>query len=90
MKETLEKLWNEYFAEKCSAIDTEEERELIKKSAEMHKTLDELLTKEQSDAIEKYVEILYEIQGFFIKKAFFKGCEFATSFIFEAGKFEKA
>ncbi|MBQ9802182.1 MAG: hypothetical protein IJW51_03835 [Clostridia bacterium] len=87
MKETLEKLWNEYFAEICALIHTKEEKELVKKAGEIHKTVDKLLTKEQSEAVEKYVEVLYEIQGFFVKKAFFNGCKFATSFLFEIGKF---
>lgn len=89
MKTLLEKLWNEYFAEECAAINTKEEKALVKKAVEMHKTANESLTKEQSEAFEKYIEALYEIQGFFVKKAFFNGCEFATSFLFEAGKLEK-
>ena len=89
MKKTLEKLWREHFAEECATIDSEEERRLLKMAAETHKKANELLTKEQSDMIEKYIEILYEIQSFFGKKAFFKGCEFAISFLFEAGNFEK-
>ncbi len=80
MKEILEKLWEEHFAEKCAAMDTEEERVLAKKVALMHKTVNELLAKEQIDAIEKYIEALREIQESFVKKAFFKGCEFAMSF----------
>ena len=53
----------------------------------MHEALGELLTKEQSTAVEAYVDALYEIEGCFVKKAFLKGCEFATSFFFEAGAF---
>ena len=83
MKEELEKIWNEYLAEECAAINTEEERVLIRKAGERRKTASELLTAEQSNAIEKYVEVLYDIQSFCIKKAFFKGCEFAMSFLFE-------
>ena len=30
-----EKLWNEYFAEECSRLDTNEERELIKKAGKL-------------------------------------------------------
>ena len=89
MKITLEKLWNEYFAEECAAINTEEEKALMKKAIEMQKKANESLTKEQSDAIEKYIEVLYQIQGCYIKKAFFDGCEFATSFFFELGGFPK-
>ncbi|MBQ9071015.1 MAG: hypothetical protein IJY23_06700 [Clostridia bacterium] len=83
MNKTLEKLWNEYFAGECAVMDSDEERELAKKAVEMHKAANELLTKEQSDAIEEYVDILCEIQCFFAKKAFFKGCEFTTSLFFE-------
>ena len=89
MKETIERLWNEYFAEECALIHTKEEKELVQKAVEMQKIANEFLTKEQCEATQKYVEILYELQGFFVKKAFFKGCEFATSFLFEAGGFGK-
>ena len=88
MKETLEKLWKEYFAEECATTDTEEERTLAKKALEMHKTVNELLTKEQIVAIEKYIDALFEMQDSFVKKAFFKGCEFAISFLFEANFFK--
>lgn len=88
MKETLEKLWKEYFAEECAATDTEEERALAKKALEMHKTVNELLTKEQIVATEKYIDALFEMQDSFVKKAFFKGCEFAISFLFEANFFK--
>ena len=54
MKHTLEKLWDEYFAEECAVIDTEEERMFLRKAAEVHKKASELLTKEQNNAIEKY------------------------------------
>ena len=83
MRETLEKLWDEYFAEECAVLRTEEERALVKKAAELQKTADASLTKEQSEVVQKHMEALYEMQGFFVKKAFFKGCEFATSFLLE-------
>ena len=89
MTETLEKLWNEYFAEECALINTAEERVLVKKAVELRKTANELLTKEQSEAMEKHMEVLYEIQDFSVKKAFFKGCEFAISFFYEATIFGK-
>ncbi len=66
------------------AIDTDKERSLIKKLGELRKRAGELLTNEQSAAFEKYIEALYEIQYSFVKKAFFKGCEFATSYLLEA------
>ncbi len=83
MRETLEKLWNEYFAEECAALDTEEERALVRRAAEAHKTANELLTKEQGAVMEQYVETVYEIQNCFGKKAFVKGCEFAVAFLLE-------
>ena len=89
MKETLEKLWNEYLAEECAVIDTEEEKRLAKKAAEKHDIANDLLTKEQSDIVEDYVDAVCEIQGCFSKKAFFKGCEFTASFLLEVGSFKK-
>ena len=89
MKHTLEKLWDEYFAEECAVIDTEEERMFLRKAAEVHKKASELLTKEQNNAIEKYTEALYDIQAYLTKKAFFKGCEFTISLFVDAGNFGK-
>ena len=44
MKPMLEKLWDEYFYDKCGVIDTEEEKELIRLAAEAQKSANELLT----------------------------------------------
>jgi len=85
MKQPLEKLWNEYFADECSVIDTEEERALGKKAVEMHEAAGESLTAEQIAVIEKYVDVLCELQNSFVKKAFFKGCEFCASFLLKIG-----
>lgn len=85
MKTTLENLWNAHFAEECAEINTDEEKSLLKRAGEMHKKVNELLTKEQICLVEKYIETLYEIQTVFGKKSFFKGCEFAISFLFELG-----
>ena len=85
MKATLEKLWNEYLSDECAAMDTEEERELTKKAVELHEKANVLLNKEQQDAVEKYVDALCEVEALFVKKAFFKGCEFAVSFLSEVG-----
>lgn len=89
MNKTLEKLWHEHFAEDCAITNTKEEKALIKKSNEAHQKINEILTKEQEEAVGKYIEELYEIESFFIKKAFFKGCNFATSFLLEIIFFEK-
>ena len=85
MKETLMKLWSEYFAEECMVISTEEERALAEKAIAMDRAANELLTKSQSEFVEKYIELLCDIQDSFVKKAFLKGCEFTMSFVFEAG-----
>ena len=89
MKLTLEKLWNEYFSDACSLIHTTEERELMKNTVRMHEKLNLLINKEQQDAVEKYVDALQDVESLFIKKAFLKGCEFATSFLIEAGTLGK-
>ena len=86
MKETLEKLWNEYLLEECSSIDTDEERRLTKKTVELHEKANALLNKDQQDAVGKYVDALYDSEAILVKKAFFKGCEFAVSFLLEAKK----
>ncbi len=85
MKQTLEKLWDEYFCEECSPIDTDEERELTKKTLELHERANVSLTKEQEKAVEAYVDALCDLEALFVKKAFFKGCGFAVSFLLETG-----
>ena len=85
MKKTLEKLWNEYLMDECSYIDTEEERMLVSKTADLHKVATNMLSEEQKDAVEKFTDSLCDLEALFIKKAFCKGCEFSVSFLFEAG-----
>lgn len=89
MKETLEMLWNDYFAEECSVMENEEERDLLKRSSEMFKKVSALLTREQIEAVENYLDTLYDNKQYFGKKAFLRGCQFATSFLLEAGNFGK-
>ena len=89
MKETLEKLWNEYLLDECAAIGTDEERKLTKKTAQLHEEANALLNKDQKAAVEKYVDALCDIEALFVKKAFFRGCEFAVSFLLEAGNLGK-
>ncbi len=89
MKETLEKLWNEYLWDKCAAIDTDEERKLTKKTVELQEKANALLNKEQKEAVEKYVDLLCDVDALFVKKAFFKGCEFAVSFLLQSGNLGK-
>ena len=89
MKNTLEKMWIEYFAEKCAVLDTDEERALLRKAADLHEKANALLNKEQQEAIEKYLDAFCDIESCFLKKAFSKGCEFATSFLYETVIAEK-
>ena len=81
MKETLEKLWNEYFSEQCAEINTEEERNLTRKAVELHEKVNALLNEEGKNALEEYVDALCDIEALFARKAFCKGCEFAISFL---------
>ena len=67
-------------------MDTEKEREFARKTGELHEQLNVLLNKEQQEALEKYIDAIYDMEALFIKKAFFRGCEFALSFLLEAGK----
>ena len=89
MTKNIEKLWLEFFSDECAKIETEEERALVKKSAQMHEKLESVLNENQSAALEKYVDSIYESEAAFIKKAFFKGAEFTLSFIYEAVNFAK-
>ena len=89
MKKTLEKLWNEYLSSECAVIDTDEERMLTKKAAELHERLDVLLDNEQRAAVEKIIDALCDVNAIFTKKAFLKGCEFAVCFLLEAGELGK-
>ena len=84
MKKTLEKLWNEYLMDECAEIEGDEERACRKKTAEMHKAAHALLDETQQKVMEEYVESLLALEQLFVKKAFFKGCEFAVSFLLEA------
>ena len=89
MNQILENLWNDYLMEKCAVIDTEEERELNKTAAELHEKTSALLNEEQNAALELYIDALLDSESLFVKRAFFKGCEFAVSFILEAGNYKK-
>lgn len=89
MFESLEKAWNEYFAEECAVIGRKEGKALVERSVKLHAEMEKMLTEEQCEAVQKYVESVYDEQSFFVKKAFFHGCEFAISFLFEAGNFTK-
>ena len=79
----------EYLSDECAAIDTDEERRLTEKTVELHEKINALLNKEQEEAVGKYIDAVCDIEAVFTKKAFFKGCEFAVSFLLEAGNFGK-
>ena len=85
MKETLEKLWDEYLSDECATIETEEEKILTKKAVELHEIANNLLNDAQQNAVEKYIDALCDIEALFVKKAFLKGCECSVSFLLEAG-----
>ena len=89
MKETLEKLWNEYLIDEGAVINTAEERNLTKEAVELHKKVNLLLNEDQKCAVEKYIDVLLDIEALFVKKAFVKGCEFSISFLLESGNFKK-
>ena len=89
MKETLEKLWSDYLLDECAVIKTDEERSLSKKASFLHDELDASLSDAQKDTCEKYIDALCSLDSLFATRAFFKGCEFATSFLLEVGIFKK-
>ena len=84
MQKTLEKLWNEYLADECSVMTTEE-KILAKEAVLLHEKAKLLLSKEAETAVEKYVDALCDLEALLAKKAFCKGCEFATLYLIEAG-----
>ena len=51
----------------------------------MHEKATASIKKEQIDAIEEYIDTLFEIQSFFTERAFIKGCEFSACFFLEIG-----
>ena len=55
MKQTLEKLWSGYLLDKCAVMDAEE-KALLKQAIELQKTANALLTKEQREAVERYID----------------------------------
>ena len=85
----IEKLWDEYFSEECAVLDTVEEKELIDRVVKAQTLTNELLNKEQRESVENFVGTLHEMHGISLKKAFCKGCEFATSFLLELQGYKK-
>lgn len=89
MTKALEKLWNEYLSNECSSMDSDEERRLAKKALKLHEKANALLSKDQEDAVEAYIDALCDLQAISVKRAFFKGCEFSVSFLLETVSREK-
>ena len=54
----LEKLWNEYLWEESCAVETDREKELARSALVMHERVNALLTAEQQEALEHYVNAL--------------------------------
>ena len=84
MKTLLEKLWNDYLADECAAMDTAEEKALTAKVAALHDQASALLTEEQRAAVDQYLDALCDLDALFARKAFVRGCEFAVAFLREA------
>ena len=85
----LEKLWYDHLADECTRISTPEEKMLIKKTVDKHELARKALATEQTEIIEDYIDALLELHSLVIKKAFFNGCRFATSFMIKTNPFEK-
>ena len=89
MNNILEKLWSEYFCEDCSAINSEEEKAIAKILAQTRNEIENLPINEFRESIENYIAFMYKAQSLALKKAFFKGCEFAISFLVEVSSLTK-
>jgi|GEM_PF-1370318 len=85
MKDTMDRLWDEYLVDECAKIDTDEQRRLAGRAAELGEAVSRLLSAEQGEALEAYVDSLLDAEAFYIKKAFFMGCELAISFLWNSG-----
>ena len=83
MKKITESLWNDYLADECAMLDTEEEKDLSKRISETHEELAKTFTKEQNKAIDALIDLLCELDGILAKKAFTKGCELTANFLLE-------
>ena len=79
----LEKLWNEYLWEESCAVETDREKELARSALVMHERVNALLTAEQQEALEHYVNALNAMDSHSAQKAFIKGCKFAASFLID-------
>ena len=85
MKQTLERLWNDYLLEENATLGTDEERRLTKESAALYEKARAMLNAEQTEAVQKYIDALCTLDALFAQRAFMAGCKFAVSFILESG-----
>ena len=79
----LEKLWDEYLWKESCAVETDREKELAKSALVMREKVNALLTAEQQEALEHYVNALNAMDSHSAQKAFIKGCKFAASFLID-------
>ena len=70
MKQTLEKLWNDYLADECAAVSSDEERKLAKITVELHEKVNSTLNEAQKNEVEEYVDALFDVEAIFLKKHF--------------------
>ena len=89
MKQTLERLWNDYLLEENATLGTDEERRLTKESAALYEKARAMLNAEQTAAVQKYIDALCTLDATFAQRAFIKGCEFAVSFLLGSMNTEK-
>ena len=79
----LKRLWDEYFADEDAVIKSDEEKEILGRILEMQDALIKIITNEQNEAVERYVDALLELQCVALRKAFIKGCRFSVSFLMD-------
>lgn len=84
-KHILEKLWNGelYVSEQCVPSD-ETYVQLLKKTARVHKDLENRLKKETLEQIEQYTDLLMEASEYRNQEAFKRGFSMAVSMVLEA------
>lgn len=84
MKQTLEKLWNDYLADECATINSDEERKLAKITVELHEKVNSTLNEAQKNAVEEYIDALFDVEAIFLRKAFFERMRICGVFHFRS------
>lgn len=84
MKKTLNDLWYNNMLEECSMIEDEKEKEIQSKATKIEEELRAGLSKQQTEQLESFIGCLYDMNSFFLERAFEKGICFATSYLVEA------